>query len=157
MQKGFARLVDALPDVLLDVPEALELLSLFVARAVVDDILPPSSITKWCPGSPAAAAAAGEGAAGEGVVTAPTRPAANASAADILAQLRGRVEMHLAARHAAEKILRCWGTGGWLSWFGVYGLGPKAWNMLCRDSLFVLIGSKWVIWLGLGFRVQHKV
>ena len=121
MQKGFARLVDALPDVLLDVPDALELLSLFIARAVVDDILPPSSVTKWCPN--VAAAAAGDGAA-EGAVSAPTRPAAGASTAEILAQLRGRVEMHLAARHAAEKILRCWGTGGLIGRGGGVIVGP---------------------------------
>jgi hypothetical protein len=49
MHKGFARLVDALEDTLLDVPDATELLSLFIARAVVDDILPPAAVTKWCP------------------------------------------------------------------------------------------------------------
>jgi programmed cell death protein 4 len=35
VQKGFARLVESLDDLLLDVPDAVELLSLFIARGVV--------------------------------------------------------------------------------------------------------------------------
>jgi hypothetical protein len=37
VQKGFARLVESLDDLLLDVPDAAELLSLFIARGVVGD------------------------------------------------------------------------------------------------------------------------
>lgn len=35
LQKGFGRLVESLDDLLLDVPDAVELLSLFIARGVV--------------------------------------------------------------------------------------------------------------------------
>ena len=42
MQKGFRMLMEALDDLCLDVPEAPDLLALFTARAIVDDILPPS-------------------------------------------------------------------------------------------------------------------
>jgi hypothetical protein len=41
------------------------------------------------------------------------------SSGSVLSQLRGRVEKHLSARHAAERLLRCWGAGevllgGWV-------------------------------------------
>jgi hypothetical protein len=38
VQKGFARLVESLDDLLLDVPDAVELLSLFIARGVVSSV-----------------------------------------------------------------------------------------------------------------------
>eukprot|EP00878_Enallax_costatus_P006760 GHUV01007086.1.p1 GENE.GHUV01007086.1~~GHUV01007086.1.p1 ORF type:complete len:655 (+),score=257.56 GHUV01007086.1:532-2496(+) len=84
VQKGFAKLVESLDDLRLDVPDAVELLSLFIARGVVDDILPPACITKWSSGAP-------EGSS--------------------LAALKARCELHLAARHSAERMLRCWGSG----------------------------------------------
>lgn len=46
MRKGFQILVAALDDLCLDVPEAPELLALFIARAIVDDILPPSFLAQ---------------------------------------------------------------------------------------------------------------
>ena len=46
MQKGFQILIAALDDLCLDVPEASDLLALFTARAIVDDILPPSFLTQ---------------------------------------------------------------------------------------------------------------
>ncbi|WIA38524.1 hypothetical protein OEZ86_001845 [Tetradesmus obliquus] len=84
VQKGFARLVESLDDLLLDVPDAVELLSLFIARGVVDDVLPPACIQRWASGAP------------EG---------------SNLAALKARCELHLAARHSAERMLRCWGSG----------------------------------------------
>ncbi|KAF6262938.1 armadillo-type protein [Scenedesmus sp. NREL 46B-D3] len=84
VQKGFARLVESLDDLLLDVPDAVEQLSLFIARGVVDDVLPPACIQRWASGAP------------EG---------------SNLAALRARCELHLAARHSAERMLRCWGSG----------------------------------------------
>ena len=46
MQKGFQDLVMALDDLSLDVPDAPELLAMFVSRAIVDDILPPAFLTQ---------------------------------------------------------------------------------------------------------------
>eukprot|EP00879_Flechtneria_rotunda_P027618 GHRR01029593.1.p1 GENE.GHRR01029593.1~~GHRR01029593.1.p1 ORF type:complete len:199 (+),score=60.34 GHRR01029593.1:872-1468(+) len=84
MQKGFARLVESIDDLVLDVPDAVELLSLFIARGVVDDVLPPACTSRWAAGAP------------EG---------------SNLAALKHKVDLHLAARHSAERMLRCWGSG----------------------------------------------
>ncbi len=46
MQKGFKDVVAALDDLKIDVPEAPGLAATFIARAVVDDILPPSFVGK---------------------------------------------------------------------------------------------------------------
>ncbi|KAH7435692.1 hypothetical protein KP509_06G075400 [Ceratopteris richardii] len=40
--KGFTKLVESADDLLIDIPDAVDILALFVARAIVDDILPPS-------------------------------------------------------------------------------------------------------------------
>lgn len=84
IQKGFGALVESLDDLLLDVPDGVELLSLFIARGVVDDVLPPAAINRWASG-------AAEGSS--------------------LAALKARCDLHLAARHSAERLLRCWGSG----------------------------------------------
>ncbi|EFJ42803.1 hypothetical protein VOLCADRAFT_107054 [Volvox carteri f. nagariensis] len=81
--KGFTSLFTSLPDLVLDVPEAPELLSRFVMRAVVDDVLPPAIVSYVDPES---------------------GPACR--------DLRQRCEAQLAARHNAEKVLRCWGGAG---------------------------------------------
>lgn len=44
VQKGFIALISSLPDTLLDVPDAVDQMALFIARAVVDDILPPAIV-----------------------------------------------------------------------------------------------------------------
>lgn len=44
MQKGFAGVVNSVDDILLDVPDAINLIAVFIERAVVDDILPPSFV-----------------------------------------------------------------------------------------------------------------
>ena len=46
MRKGFLAVVEGLEDLRLDVPDALDLLSLFICRAVADDVLPPSFIKR---------------------------------------------------------------------------------------------------------------
>lgn len=81
---GFRMLLEAMEDLSLDVPGAPESLLLFTARAVVDDILPPS----WL--GPTAAEM--EGKAGGEV----------AKQALVL----------LSARHASERVLRAWGGAG---------------------------------------------
>ena len=36
-------------DLVLDCPEAPDLLAMFIARAVVDDVLPPAIVHRWVP------------------------------------------------------------------------------------------------------------
>lgn len=43
---GMTRLLVATDDLLLDCPDAVRLLSLFLGRAIVDEILPPSFLTQ---------------------------------------------------------------------------------------------------------------
>lgn len=45
VQKGFSSLISSIGDLVLDVPDAPELLSRFVLRAIVDDVLPPAVVT----------------------------------------------------------------------------------------------------------------
>ncbi|KAL2503755.1 MA3 domain-containing protein [Abeliophyllum distichum] len=44
--KGFQKLLESTDDLTVDIPNAVDILALFIARAVVDDILPPSFLTK---------------------------------------------------------------------------------------------------------------
>ncbi|XP_051126379.1 MA3 DOMAIN-CONTAINING TRANSLATION REGULATORY FACTOR 2-like [Andrographis paniculata] len=44
--KGYQKLVESTDDLTVDIPSAVDVLALFIARAVVDDILPPSFLTK---------------------------------------------------------------------------------------------------------------
>ena len=44
VQKGFKCLVGAAPDLTLDVPDAAAQIATFIARAVIDDVLPPSFV-----------------------------------------------------------------------------------------------------------------
>eukprot|EP00249_Psilotum_nudum_P015818 c25533_g1_i1 orf=741-2900(+) len=46
LAKGFARLVESVDDLCLDIPDAIDIVALFIARAVVDDILPPAFLLK---------------------------------------------------------------------------------------------------------------
>lgn len=44
--KGFSKLVEAADDLIVDIPDTVDVLALFIARAVVDDILPPAFLKK---------------------------------------------------------------------------------------------------------------
>ncbi|KAK6940087.1 Initiation factor eIF-4 gamma, MA3 [Dillenia turbinata] len=44
--KGFNKLVECADDLIVDIPDTVDVLALFIARAVVDDILPPAFLTK---------------------------------------------------------------------------------------------------------------
>lgn len=46
MARGVHDVLDALDDLVLDVPDAVDQLATFIARAVVDDILPPSFVSQ---------------------------------------------------------------------------------------------------------------
>lgn len=83
MTKGYINLIESVDDLKLDVPDAVDLVSLFVARAVVDDILAPSVVVKLV------------GYSGESSVV----------------EIQEKVQMHLSARHCTERLLRVWGAG----------------------------------------------
>ena len=44
MQRGFRHLVGAAADLRLDVPDAAAQIATFIARAVIDDVLPPAFV-----------------------------------------------------------------------------------------------------------------
>nr|XP_043636218.1 MA3 DOMAIN-CONTAINING TRANSLATION REGULATORY FACTOR 2 [Erigeron canadensis]XP_043636219.1 MA3 DOMAIN-CONTAINING TRANSLATION REGULATORY FACTOR 2 [Erigeron canadensis] len=44
--KGFRKLVESADDLIVDIPDTVDILALFLARAVVDDILPPAFLKK---------------------------------------------------------------------------------------------------------------
>ncbi len=46
MSMGFTRLLAATDDLVLDCPDAVHLLSLFLGRAIVDEVLPPAFLTQ---------------------------------------------------------------------------------------------------------------
>jgi hypothetical protein len=81
VQRGFLALALNLEDTLLDVPDAVEVLSLFTARAIVDDILPPKFVDQ--------------------LTQVDSSP---------VADLQQRCKLALSGRHAAERLLRCWGA-----------------------------------------------
>eukprot|EP00850_Spirogloea_muscicola_P020782 SM000226S07423 [mRNA] locus=s226:211873:213228:- [translate_table: standard] len=82
VSKGFSLLLHAVDDLELDIPNAATELSFFLARAVVDDILAPLFLSEL-------GEAAEDGSTGQEVVRSAQRM--------------------LGARHAGERILRCWG------------------------------------------------
>ncbi|GAB4818113.1 hypothetical protein N2152v2_005159 [Parachlorella kessleri] len=82
MRRGFLSVVESLDDLKLDVPDAVELVSLFICRAVVDDVLPPSSIKRL-----------------------------NGAEGSLVAELKLKCEVHLDAKHSAERLQRCFGSG----------------------------------------------
>ncbi|KAL2636328.1 hypothetical protein R1flu_007807 [Riccia fluitans] len=46
LAKGYLKLLESVDDLSLDIPDATDVLALFLARAVVDDILPPAFLSK---------------------------------------------------------------------------------------------------------------
>ena len=83
VRRGFADAVDALDDLILDVPEAVELVSIFICRAIADDVLPPSFVKRI-----------------------PQGPEGSPQA-----QLLHRCETTIADQHFAERMSRAWGHG----------------------------------------------
>jgi hypothetical protein len=82
---GFTRLLAAADDLELDIPDAAHLLTLFLGRAVVDEVLPPKFLAEVVPSLPS-------GGLGLGVV-----------------QAAGAM---LSARHSAERFSTCWHARG---------------------------------------------
>lgn len=46
LAKGYRNLLESVDDLVLDIPDAVDILAIFLARAVVDDILPPAFLSK---------------------------------------------------------------------------------------------------------------
>lgn len=83
MTKGFINTISAAEDLALDVPEASTLIGVFVARAVVDDILPPAMV--------------------------PRALALLQEDSKVAIEALNHAKLQLGARHAAERVLRIWG------------------------------------------------
>lgn len=84
---GFVMLLESAEDTALDILDASNELALFLARAVIDDILVPLNLEEISSKLPS-----------------------NCSGSETVHMARSL----LAARHAGERILRCWGGGtGW--------------------------------------------
>ena len=83
LRDGYSLLVDAVEDLSLDVPDAVQQLALFLARACVDDVVPPAYVASLATEQDGAAAEVGLAAAGM-----------------------------LRARHGAERVLQAWGGAG---------------------------------------------
>lgn len=82
MRKGFVDLINSLDDLILDVPDAADLVALFACRAVADDALPPAFLLR-IEGEPGSMAAS----------------------------FRHKCESHLNDKHFAERMDRAWGHG----------------------------------------------
>ncbi|KAJ4850521.1 MA3 domain-containing translation regulatory factor 2 [Turnera subulata] len=53
LYQGFCKLVESADDLIVDIPDTVDVLALFIARAVVDDILPPAFLKKQMASLPA--------------------------------------------------------------------------------------------------------
>jgi programmed cell death protein 4 len=85
MVSGFTRLLASADDLVLDIPDAVHLLSFFLGRAIVDEVLAPAFLANCLPSLP-------DGGLGITVV-----------------QATGAM---LSQRHAAERLQTCWHGGG---------------------------------------------
>lgn len=83
--RAYTLLLQSAEDTALDIPDAANELALFLARAVVDDILAPLYLEEI-------SEQLAEGSLGKEIVR--------------------MAQSVLSARHAGERILRCWGGGG---------------------------------------------
>ncbi|KAG9155971.1 hypothetical protein Leryth_012052 [Lithospermum erythrorhizon] len=84
---GFTRLLESAEDTALDILDASHALSLFLARAVIDDVLAPLNLDEIA-----------------------SRLPPNGSGTETVRMARSLI----GARHAGERLLRCWGGGtGW--------------------------------------------
>ena len=115
---GFELLLRGAADLALDVPDAPELLLLFVVRAVVDDSLPPAwpKTVAAALASEAEAEAAADAAPPGGVPIAAANGNGHAkankgggSAGSSGAEIAHAAAAALGARHVAERALRAWG------------------------------------------------
>jgi hypothetical protein len=100
-----------LPDLKLDVPDAASQLATFMARAVVDDCLPPSVVAAVQKSQ--VTAACSQYACMQGQAGSTTPSCLHQDAGPEARELYSRLEGLLAARHGAEALTRCWESGQW--------------------------------------------
>ncbi|XP_010534749.1 PREDICTED: programmed cell death protein 4-like, partial [Tarenaya hassleriana] len=97
---GFVMLLESAEDTALDILDASNELALFLARAVIDDVLAPLNLEE---------------------ISSRLRP--NSSGTETVKMARSLIF----ARHAGERLLRCWGGGtGW----AVEDAKDKIWKLL---------------------------
>ena len=109
MLEGFENVLDCVDDILLDHPQAVEMLSLFIARAVIDDILPPSFVQKIR--AKKHLAANNENGSTNGASEAAAAVDMNNDEVKNMERILVCVDGHINSRHATERLLRCWGSG----------------------------------------------
>eukprot|EP01026_Neomeris_dumetosa_P035830 TRINITY_DN2880_c0_g1_i2.p1 TRINITY_DN2880_c0_g1~~TRINITY_DN2880_c0_g1_i2.p1 ORF type:complete len:567 (-),score=105.96 TRINITY_DN2880_c0_g1_i2:477-2108(-) len=80
--KGFLSLLEGVDDLVLDVPNAVDLLALFMARAVVDDVLPYHFVFRLV-----------------------------AVSGSRVEEVKQKCDTYLKGRHMEERLVRCWGAG----------------------------------------------
>ncbi|KAG5246120.1 hypothetical protein OIU78_021975 [Salix suchowensis] len=83
--RGFCKLVESADDLIVDIPDTVDVLALFIARAVVDDMLPPAFLKKQMAALPE-----------------------DSKGVDVIKRAE---KGYLAAPHHAEIIERRWGGG----------------------------------------------
>ncbi|KAJ6774000.1 MA3 DOMAIN-CONTAINING PROTEIN [Salix purpurea] len=83
--RGFCKLVESADDLIVDIPDTVDVLALFIARAVVDDMLPPAFLKKQMAALPE-----------------------DSKGIDVIKRAE---KGYLAAPHHAEIIERRWGGG----------------------------------------------
>ncbi|KAJ6412443.1 hypothetical protein OIU84_005487 [Salix udensis] len=83
--RGFCKLLEAADDLIVDIPDTVDVLALFIARAVVDDMLPPAFLKKQMAALPE-----------------------DSKGVDVIKRAE---KGYLAAPHHAEIIERRWGGG----------------------------------------------
>ncbi|KAH9624608.1 hypothetical protein KSS87_010311 [Heliosperma pusillum] len=125
---GFVLLLESAEDTALDILDASNELSLFLARAVIDDVLAPLNLDEIACKLPA-----------------------NCSGSETVHMARSLVF----SRHAGERILRCWGGGsGW----AVEDAKDKIWKLLEEYETGGVVGEacRCITDLGLPF-FNHEV
>jgi hypothetical protein len=102
--QGFVAVLEDFDELILDVPDAVAIMALFIGRAITDEILPPNFINRILP---------------------PT--------GSNLEVLKKSCAGHLSQLHGAERLLRCWGSGPFLT----------AHLVLAKTS-FLKVGNVWL-------------
>ena len=80
--QGFVAVLEDFNELVLDVPDAADVMALFIGRAIVDEILPPAFLERLTP-----------------------PPGSE------LERCKRAALAHMRALHSAERLLRCWGSG----------------------------------------------
>ncbi|GJP39387.1 hypothetical protein CLOM_g23763 [Closterium sp. NIES-68] len=124
LAKGFKNLLESVEDLEIDCPGAGDVLATFLARSVVDDVLPPAFLKRMAKkletgeGAGAGGAAGAEDGDGEGEAGA--GQAAGGTGGRALEVVRA-AEGKLASAHHAEVLEKCWGGSARVTYEGAKG------------------------------------